>query len=516
MSPGFEFHHFKEPDWEEPTWEQLDPETQGHYLVSQLAEEAHSWVQPQHFGHLAWMALTLAVLQLKRGALRGEHDSLAPLRSRLKPSSRAFWEVRMTSFEPSDRIQWDLASKVPMPMVNLEGDSIGYSESREQFATDFAEGIIEDLAVHREALDGFLKLIPDDLRAVTNMARHFTSAALDTWVRDGKKEEIRPMPPAVVHLVSTILEPQPGCTIHDPSCGVGGWFLPLLLDECVDASIQGAEIHGLLARLAQFILIVNEFEGSIRQGDLLENPPFADIAGTRKYDLVLLDPPMGHRLTEAQREFVAQDSHYRFEWGDSSKLRSEMLFLSHALESCNKDGGRLAALLHPGCLFGAGEDENVRGLLTRKSPIPLRAVIELPGKLFGLSFNPSLVLFDSRFRGEGVLFVDGTQLDHGRPAPSQHVTELWSDEQAETDVLAEIVRSRRGLSEKAVVVEMHQMEKHRFSWEVKKYLPGQGEWAAQPIQPLLRRARASGDALAKAERKYWSSVDRLMEDLGDR
>ncbi len=450
------------------------------------------------------MLLFLSVLQVKKLELEGGRERTQHFKESLPASEKK---------RPTTRKGFLQKEAPDLPVIELPLDESQMVVRADSFAQDFAEWFIRSKVVVRDLVQDMLEWLPDRRAVVMRLIRRATSVVLDRAEGDISRAG-RFTHPSLAPLIAEIFQLEGECSIHDPACGGGGTFLPLLVDGDLQARVDGTDVNGFRARIAQFLLDVNDFPGRIREADLFVEPPFLDRGGVQKYDLVLVDPPIGLHLDPGQQMAVSKNVGHRFDWGESPEnLSGEMLFLCHALASCRKDGGRVAALLPPRTLFRGGEDGKVRGLLTRNSPIPLRAVIQLPGKLFGTNMELSLVLFDSQERSENVVFVDGSKDFKGaRPVPSQFldprclgdaapqnmVASFWNQDKGRknTKDLAQLVRQAEPVPGKVAVVGVHEMEAQRFSWEVRKYLP--------PVQEV--------ESKFQKEERLWRSGD-LIEEL---
>ena len=102
----------------------------------------------------------------------------------------------------------------------------------------------------------------------------------------------------LVDLMAEILQPHPGESIYDPTCGSGG-----MLVKCLDflrakgepwqgVKVFGQEINALTSSIARMNLYLNGVEDfSIVREDTLAHPAFVDGSRLRKFDVVLANPP---------------------------------------------------------------------------------------------------------------------------------------------------------------------------------------------------------------------------------
>ena len=102
----------------------------------------------------------------------------------------------------------------------------------------------------------------------------------------------------VVHLMVQMLDPQPGESIYDPTCGTGGMLISALDQvkrsggEHRTLRLYGQERNHMTAAIARMNLVLHGVEDfAIVRGDTLERPAFTDRDRLRTFDVVLANPP---------------------------------------------------------------------------------------------------------------------------------------------------------------------------------------------------------------------------------
>lgn len=188
----------------------------------------------------------------------------------------------------------------------------------------------------------------------------------------------------VVDLMSEILQPRPGESIYDPTCGSGG-----MLVKCLDylrkkgepwqgVKVFGQEINAITSSIARMNLYLNGVEEfSVVREDTLEHPAFVDGSQLRKFDIVLANPP--YSIKTWNRDAFANDKWGRNFLGTPPQGRADYAFIQHILASMNPGTGRCAILLPHGILFRK-EEQEIRKNLIEKDLI--EAVIGLGPNLF--------------------------------------------------------------------------------------------------------------------------------------
>ena len=188
----------------------------------------------------------------------------------------------------------------------------------------------------------------------------------------------------VVTLMAEILQPQPGESIYDPTCGSGG-----MLVKCLDylrakglpwqgVKVFGQEINVLTSSIARMNLYLNGVEDfSIVCGDTLERPAFVEGSQLRKFDVVLANPP--YSIKQWDREAFMHDKWGRNFLGTPPQGRADYAFFQHILASMNDKTGRCAILFPHGVLFRK-EEEVLRRKLVESDLI--ECIIGLGANLF--------------------------------------------------------------------------------------------------------------------------------------
>lgn len=194
----------------------------------------------------------------------------------------------------------------------------------------------------------------------------------------------------VVTLMAEILQPKPGESIYDPTCGSGG-----MLVKCLDflrqkgqpwqgVKVFGQEINALTASIARMNLYLNGVEDfSIVREDTLAHPAFVDGSQLRKFDIVLANPP--YAIKQWNRDAFMHDKWNRNFLGTPPQSKADYAFIQHIIASMNAKTGRCAILLPHGILFRK-EERDMRENLVKMDT--LEAVIALGHNLF---YNSAMI-----------------------------------------------------------------------------------------------------------------------------
>ena len=188
----------------------------------------------------------------------------------------------------------------------------------------------------------------------------------------------------VVDLMAEILQPKPGESIYDPTCGSGG-----MLVKCLDylrkkgdpwqgVKVFGQEINALTSAIARMNLYLNGVEDfSIVREDTLARPAFVDGSKLRTFDIVLANPP--YSIKTWNREAFMNDKWGRNFLGTPPQGRADYAFLQHIISSMDSKSGRSAILFPHGVLF-RDEEKEIRKALIQLDEID--CVIGLGPNLF--------------------------------------------------------------------------------------------------------------------------------------
>jgi type I restriction enzyme M protein len=172
----------------------------------------------------------------------------------------------------------------------------------------------------------------------------------------------------VVKLMTLIMDPQPGESVYDPTCGSGGLLLNCALHlkeegkEYRTLKLYGQEINLLtsaIARMNMFMHGIEEF--SIVRGDTLANPAFLENDTLKTFNVILANPPYSIKAWD-QKSF-ANDPYGRNLWGVPPQGCADYAFQQHIQKSLDPKNGRSISLWPHGVLFRDSEAEMRRKMI---------------------------------------------------------------------------------------------------------------------------------------------------------
>lgn len=273
----------------------------------------------------------------------------------------------------------------------------------------------------------------------------------------------------VVDLMAEILQPRPGESIYDPTCGSGG-----MLVKCLDflrkkgepwqgVKVFGQEINALTSAIARMNLYLNGVEDfSIVREDTLANPAFVDGSRLRKFDVVLANPP--YSISEWNRTSFENDKWGRNKYGTPPQGRADYAFIQHIVCSMNEQNGRCAILLPHGILFRK-EETNVRTNLVLSDKI--EAIIGLgPNLFYNAPMEACIIICNNDKRvdlNNKIIFVNAKNEVTRKNAESYL-------EKHHIDKILNAYHSNDDIETFKRVVDLDEIKKNGFDLSIQKYV----------------------------------------------
>ena len=209
----------------------------------------------------------------------------------------------------------------------------------------------------------------------------------------GKKAGEFYTPADVVRVLVEIVDPQPGMSVYDPTCGSGGMLIQTrdYVRECGgdprDLALAGQESIGTTWSICKMNMLLHGIpHADIRQEDTLRRPQHKGKDNElARFDRVLANPPFS-------QNYLSKDIEYpgRFPvWMPEKGKKADLMFVQHMLAVLKADG-KLATVMPHGVLFRGGEEREARRHFIEHGW--LEAVIGLPAGLFYGTGIPACVL----------------------------------------------------------------------------------------------------------------------------
>ncbi|WP_294264173.1 class I SAM-dependent DNA methyltransferase [uncultured Chryseobacterium sp.] len=219
----------------------------------------------------------------------------------------------------------------------------------------------------------------------------------------------------VVKLMTKIMDPQPGESVYDPTCGSGGLLLNCALHlkeegkEYRNLKLYGQEINlitSAIARMNMFMHGIEEFK--IVRGDTLAEPGLLQNDQLKTFNVILANPP--YSIKSWDRKSFINDPWGRNLWGIPPQGCADYAFQQHIQKSLDKKNGRSISLWPHGILFRDSEAEMRRKMI--ESDV-VEAVIGLGPNLFYNSPMEACLLITNNNKSEEkkgkILFINAVK-----------------------------------------------------------------------------------------------------------
>ncbi|MDM1362501.1 type I restriction-modification system subunit M [Myroides marinus] len=219
----------------------------------------------------------------------------------------------------------------------------------------------------------------------------------------------------VVKLMTKIMDPQPGESVYDPTCGSGGLLLNCALHlkeegkEYRNLKLYGQEINlitSAIARMNMFMHGIEEFK--IVRGDTLAEPGLLENDQLKTFNVILANPP--YSIKSWNRNAFVNDPWGRNIWGLPPQGCADYAFQQHIQKSLDTNNGRSISLWPHGILFRDSEAEMRRNMIASDV---VEAVIGLGPNLFYNSPMEACLLITNNNRPEHkkgkILFINAVK-----------------------------------------------------------------------------------------------------------
>ncbi|HEY1224467.1 MAG TPA: class I SAM-dependent DNA methyltransferase [Brevundimonas sp.] len=292
----------------------------------------------------------------------------------------------------------------------------------------------------------------------------------------GKKGGEFYTPRQVVKLIVECLDPQPGMSIYDPTCGSGGMLLEAvqhLKDKGQDPrslSLYGQEKELDTWAIAQINLFLHDIDDAfIAKGDTILDPKRFEpktgefASGIGAYDRVLANPPFSQKVW-GHEVWTNGDPFGRDGYGVPPKGYGDLAFVQHMVASL-KDDGMLGVVVPHGVLFRGGAEGRIREAMLKADII--EAVIGLAPNLFYGAGIPAAILIIRKAkpaeRKGKVLVINGDATF--TPGKAQnHLTD------ANVQTLADAFHGFADIEKLARVVRIDEIEANGSNLNISRYV----------------------------------------------
>lgn len=429
-----------------------------------------------------------------------EHDFFVPRKAR--------WpELQKTASNIGEALNKACAALEDANPRTLEGvlAGIDYNDERKLGDNRNRDNVLSRLVQHfsRVNLRNSNLSEPDLLgRAYEYLIERFADDA-------GKKGGEFYTPKKVVELIVSILAPQAGMRICDPTAGSAGMLIACA--HYVEDHKGNPKNLGLFGQeknlgtwaLSKMNLLLHNLPGArIEKGDTIRDPRLVEGGELMLFDRVIANPPFS--LDDWGREVAERDPHGRFRFGVPPKSYGEFAFIQHMLATACITG--LVGVVVPhGVLFRGGAEGQIRkGLLSEDQ---IDSVVGLAPNLFFGTGIPAAILVLSRRKPNSkrgrVLFVDGSGLFGTRKAQN-----YLRDEDVQR--IASAVNAFRDEPGLARVVPLEEVERNGWNLNVSRYIETVTETKQVSVADALTQLRECELKRHQAEVK----MSEMLRSLG--
>jgi type I restriction enzyme M protein len=323
-------------------------------------------------------------------------------------------------------------------------------------------------------------------------------------------------PPEVGEIMARIMDPEPGMTIYDPTCGSAGLLIKceLALEEKIRATgnkksaplkLYGQESTPTTWAMANMNMIIHDMEGQIEIGDTFRNPKFRKGNRLQTFDRALANP-MWNQTEFTEKDYDA-DELDRFPKGAGFPgNKADWGWAQHILASLN-DTGRAAIVLDTGAASrGSGnantnKEKDVRRWFVEQDLI--EGVIYLPENLFYNTTAPGIILSLNRAKTQdrnGRLFLLNASSEFAKGDPKNYIPA-----QAITRI-ADTFKAWREAEKYSRIVNQEEIAKNDFNISPSRYVhAGAGE-EYRPIAEIMEEL----DALEVAANQTNTELRRIL------
>jgi type I restriction enzyme M protein len=322
----------------------------------------------------------------------------------------------------------------------------------------------------------------------------------------GKKAGEFYTPADVVRTLVEIVDPQPGMSVYDPTCGSGGMLIQTrdYVRECGgdprDLALAGQESIGTTWSICKMNMLLHGIEhADIRQEDTLRRPQHkAESGELARHDRVLANPPFSQNYIKKDIEYPG-----RFAvWMPEKGKKADLMFVQHMLAVLKADG-KMATVMPHGVLFRGGEEKEARRHFIEHGW--LEAVIGLPAGLFYGTGIPACVLVLNKkdvATRDHVFFINGDR--EYREGKAQNF--LRPEDIAK---IVHVYREMKDVPGYARRVPVGEIAAEEFNCNIRRYVDN-----APPPEPHDVRAHLHGgvpNVEIEALERYWKNYPGLRE-----
>jgi type I restriction enzyme M protein len=284
----------------------------------------------------------------------------------------------------------------------------------------------------------------------------------------GKKGGEFYTPSEVVKLLVTLLKPQEGMRVYDPTIGSGGMLIQTKTyiaehgQNSSNLSLFGQEMNlNTWAICKMNMFLHNVYNADIRKGDTLGDPQHIKGGELMTFDRVIANPPFS--LKKWGKDTADNDPYGRFPYGTPPKDAGDLAFVQHMISSLNADG-MMGVVMPHGVLFrGSSEKEIRKGILEDDL---LEAVIGLPTSLFYGTGIPACLLIinkkkPAKRKGKVIFINSELEFEEGKNQNKLR--------QEDIDKISATFKKYEELKRYSRVVELDEIKENDYNLNIRRY-----------------------------------------------
>lgn len=335
------------------------------------------------------------------------------------------------------------------------------------------------------------------------LMRHFATESGKSKGQFYTPAEVSRIMAQVLGIRETITSPD--TTVYDPTCGSGSLLLKVADEAKSKLSLYGQEKDSATSGLARMNMILhNNPEAVIVQGNTLANPKFTDGDALKTFDYIVANPPFSDKRWSNGLD-PDTDPFDRFKsFGVPPAKQGDYAYLLHIVRSL-KSNGKGACILPHGVLFRGNAEAEIRKNLIQKRYI--KGIIGLPANLFyGTGIPACIIVIDKENASsrKGIFMIDAS-LGFMKDGPKNRLRSQ------DIHKIVDVFKKFADVSKYARLVSLEEIEKNEFNLNLPRYIDSQKEEDLQDIAGHLQGGIPSLDV--EALNAYWSICPQLRHSL---
>jgi type I restriction enzyme M protein len=329
-------------------------------------------------------------------------------------------------------------------------------------------------------------------------------------------------PPEVARLMARVLDPQPGMTVYDPTCGSAGLLIKSHLrllethgsamnehrelpKDVAPLKVYGQEINASTFAMSVMNAFLHDMDATIELGDTMRNPAFVERRRLQRFDIVVANPMWNQDFPD---EIHRSDNWERFDRGTPPASAADWGWVQHMVASL-KPKGRMAVVLDTGALSrgsgnqGANRERDIRRAFVDDDLV--EAVVLLPENLFYNTNAPGIVMFLNRTKRhpDEIMLVNASQLfAKGRPKNElrdEHIVEI-----------ADLIGRWHTVERRCAVVTRQDVADSDYNLSPGRYIAAAAGEQALSLEAAVQLLRESEAERATADEDLW----KVLAELG--